>query len=158
MSDSTDRVFPPTVDTKDLVVKSIVQVTNSTQTDTSLLSADHPLAVVAIDYGVHVFSGSATGGHCLWAVTYNPDSRTPNTLDFSNGGTTYSPEQNLLEYGITYLDDRDLGGDNHVTHWQGTTRMEPPLELKVGDQIYLSHVALSSADMQMRAVYRVWFI
>lgn len=90
---------------------------------------------IAIDNGQ---SASGTNNRVQWAIIHNAQGCTTSAMSNTTGSTMYSPEQNVLAFGVCNLTDAGTGTTAHV--FEGATKTQR--KLKAGDQV--SFIALGT--------------
>ena len=115
---------------------TVVQSVTSTPTDTTLLDIAFPATLVglrwALSYGGILTSGVST---IAWAIVIVRDGETVNAMSFSDASDFYTPEQNMLAFGVARMPDADAGAGPTSVPWEGTTKTMR--KMAVGDELHI---------------------
>lgn len=93
----------------DKEIKSVNVASTTTQTVTTLKTTTFPCTIVGLRWDIsYIQNVTVNGATVLWAIVVVKDGNSANTLSLSNGGDTYTPEQNVLTWGVLACPDSDL--------------------------------------------------
>ena len=100
-------------------------------------SSGIPCTAVGFRWSIAVRSSLATAGHSgMWAMVVVPDGESVNSVSTTDGNDLYTPEQNVLAFGVFTFNDVDANtGGNEVQRYDGSTKTQR--KLRAGDSIYL---------------------
>jgi len=103
------------------------------QFETSLFTATYPCTLLGLRW-VHTTMSeeSAVGGMFHWVIAVVPDGQSASTIDPTDGGDLYQPEQNVLAFGLVRFTQRDHAGP-HAFVLEGAVKTGR--KLKVGDSL-----------------------
>ncbi len=106
---------------KDLI--TIRKTITASQQVTTLKTTTFPCTVVGIRWELTASSIIATTPvEVIWAIVLVKDGNSANTMATTDAGTFYSPEQNVLAFGVAQMPDVDIGGGPIVHTWSGNTK------------------------------------
>ncbi len=118
---------------KELVVTN--QTCTTSAVATILKTTTFPCTVVGLRWSLAFVTASATAAvQVNWMIVVVPDGEAVNTPVTSDGGDAYTPEQNVMAFGVIRLSESDLGGPV-VVNIEGSTKSMR--KLKQGDVLDL---------------------
>ena len=115
-------------------------------TSTVLKTTTFPCTVVGIRWNIGFASVTAAGSLVQWALILVQDGDSVNTPATSDGADFYTPEQNVLSFGVMRLLGTGSTGGNITNNVEGSTKTMR--KMKQGDVlqfITLSDVSVSTA-------------
>ncbi len=102
---------------------------NATQEQTVLFTATFPCTVVGLRWSLSVFQDAGTGNaRGVWAVVVVRDGNSAGTMTTSDAGDFYTPEQDVLSFGHSSVDN-----NVQTLQFEGTTKTMR--KLLGGDQL-----------------------
>ncbi len=116
-----------------------VALTNS-QTTSTLKTTTFPCTVVGLRWSISAQSTLTTGASLVtWAIVVVHDGNSANTMATSDGADFYTPEQDVLTFGVARFPDSDAGNGPNVIQFEGATKTMR--KLKQGDLLQLITLA-----------------
>ncbi len=103
-----------------LLINVIHSALDSTQQTTTLVTATFPCTVVGLRWDLSVITAAGTNPASYgWAIVIVRDGITVSGISFTDGGTFFSPEQDVLAFahGINPQDNQGTG-----RHYNGSTK------------------------------------
>lgn len=95
----------------------------STQMETTLITATFPATITGVRWSLNVWTAdSSSTGILTWAIIRVKDGLSASTLSFSDGGTVFEPEQEVLAFGSSVLQQNDLNAGPLTQHFEGDTK------------------------------------
>lgn len=114
---------------KQLVVVNKAAV-DGTQVATALYTATFPGTVAGLRWHGSVFQdGGASGNLHYWAIVKIPQGTAASTMAVSDAGSFYTPEGNVLAFGIGSIDNNNI-----VATYEGATKAMR--KLQAGDALH----------------------
>lgn len=133
---------------KSLVVVSLIAVAGSMQTIELQPTAPFPSTLTGLRWSISVVNVAGTAiTKFYWAIVFVPQGTTASTLSVSNEATFYSPEQNVLAFGVA--NSLTSVAAQPVT-FNGTTKSMR--KFKVGDTLDLIVIAQATDTWQIQGV------
>ncbi len=115
---------------KELIV--VAQTATTSVVTTTLKTTTFPGTVVGLRWDFNTVIAVSTGDSVVsWLIVVVPDGESANTPSQSNGADLYTPEQNVLAFGVLVVRDSDVGQGPGAFHTEGTTKTMR--KLKQGD-------------------------
>ncbi len=122
--------------------KNLVCVNKSaigaSQVSTTIRAAvTFPSTLTGLRWSLNVFNNAGTAEtQCFWAIAVVPQGTTASTLAFSDAATLYSPEKNVLTFGM-HSSLTSVGAQGHM--FEGSTKTMR--KLQVGDTVVFIAIA-----------------
>lgn len=138
------RVFP----VKRAINKEIIAISRTQSTSqgaTTLTTATYPCTITGVRWHIGLKNTYAGANNFWWAIVLVKDGQTADTLATSDGASIYSPEGNVLAWGMVELDD--AAGDLTFNGEGSTKTMR---KLQGGDTIQFISIS-AAASMTLRA-------
>ncbi len=102
---------------------SINQTLGTTQVQTTLKTITFPATIVGIRWELaFVNTSTADNNTVSWAIIVIRQGNTANTMSISNGGDFYTPEKEVLAYGVVSLADNSAGDGPRLVNASGQTK------------------------------------
>lgn len=140
----------------DKELKAILQTVTTTVVSTTLKTTTFPGTVVGLRWDLGAISLIATSDSAIfWAIVVIPDGEAANTPAISDGADFYTPEQNVLAFGMTFVSDTDVGSGPRSVDMEGTTKTMR--KLKSGDVLALVSLSSVAVSAQLRGVVQFFF-
>jgi len=117
---------------KELIVCS--QTTTTSVVSTTLKTTTFPCTVVGLRWSLAFSSVVASESVISWLIIVVKDGNSANTPSQSNGADMYTPEQNVLAFGVVVVGSTGAATDQ-IQHIEGTTKTMR--KLKQGDVLQL---------------------
>jgi len=114
---------------KELKVVNLTATT--TVASTTLKTTTFPGTVVGLRWSMGTSALTAGDALLQWAVVVVPDGEAVNTPSTTGGADFYTPEQNVLAFGVARIMNNAETGGNMNYNWEGTTKTMR--KLKQGD-------------------------
>ena len=128
----------------DKELKFVAQTLGTAQVTTVLKTTTFPCTITGLRWDMSATSNLTTGASTMvWAIVITRDGNAVSTMSQSNGSDFYTPEQDVLTFGVRSFPDADLNGPLE-SHWVGSTKTMR--KLKQGD--VLNFIALGTAAAQ----------
>ncbi len=133
--------------------KNIVFVTKNavgtSQVVTTLKTVTFPCTFVGIMWNLN-FASIVTSGDAVarWAIVVVKDGNSANTLGGSDAGDLYTPETNVLVWGVSMCSDIDSTTGPSVVHETGTTKTMR--KLMGGDLLQFIMISDIAASLDVR--------
>ncbi len=124
------RVAPRPIDKK---LIGVVHTVSTTQAFTALITATFPCTIVGFRWDL-AFDHITGAPDFQWALVIVRDGNVVSTLALSNGADFYTPEQNVLAFGVGFI-----YADIVPREYSGTTKTMR--KLMGGDQIAIISLA-----------------
>lgn len=130
--------------TKRPIDKSLVAISktvNTTQSETTLVTATFPCTITGLRWEVSAVNTYATASNSLyWAIVLMKDGEAAQTIATSDGSSLYQPEQNVLVWGVDFLaEDSATVGQPRRGRFEGSSKTMR--KLMAGDQLKLIMLA-----------------
>ncbi len=117
---------------KDLIVVS--KTITASQQATTLKTTTFPCTLVGLRWDISMSSQLTTGVSLLsWAIVIVTEGDSANAMSTSDAASFYTPEQNVLTFGLSRYPDADAGAGPVVMHWNNNTKTMR--KLKAGDTV-----------------------
>ncbi len=130
-------------------------VTNAVASST-LKTTTFPGTVVSLRWSVRYVGTLATSNtQCYWAIVVVPDGEAVNTPGVSDGADFYTPEQNVIAFGILAGTDADVGQGPSITISEGSTKAMR--KLKQGDVLSFICFSNTANSGDIRGVVQFFF-
>ncbi len=140
----------------DKELKAVVQTSTTSVGTTTLKTTTFPGTVVGLRWNLSVRSIIATGDSSVyWAIIVVPDGQSANTPSTSNAGDFYTPEQDVLAFGIATVRDNDVGSGPSIIHTEGTTKTMR--KLKQGDLLQFITLSTVANSAETNGVIQFFF-
>lgn len=121
---------------------SIEEAVNGSQTAVTLSTTTFPCTIVGLRWALSSnYTNTTGGGRIHWAIVLVPDGQSASTMATSSGADFYTPEQNVLAFGMGRFPDADANAGNVVGNWEGSTKTMR--KMKAGD--LLQFIVIGSA-------------
>ncbi len=105
---------------KDLIAVS--KTISAAQQTTTLKTTTFPCTVVGIRWEFSATSIVAAQAQLTWAIVLVKDGDAANTMSTTDAATFYSPEQNVLAYGVGNWPGTTVGDGSLSIQWSGNTK------------------------------------
>ncbi len=126
-------------------------LSSAAQTSTTLLTATFPCTVVGLRWNFSAVHALATGdGYGAWAIVIVRDGVTASTMSQSNAADFYTPEQDVLAFGVFQLRDSDVGSGPSIYDISGSTKTMR--KLMGGDTLQLLGISGTVNAQSIRGV------
>ncbi len=123
---------------KHLIV--VNQTVTTAQTATVLHTTTFPATVVGIRWVFSAANILSTASPLLhWAIIILRDGLTASTLATGDGSDLYTPESDVLTFGVTFISDRDSTVGPGIVPFEGATKTMR--KLQAGDQLQVITLA-----------------
>ena len=142
------RFEVPAFQTKRPIDKSIRTVVltglDATDQNTVLVTATFPCTVTGLRWDINVIQEAGTAT-CFgsWVIVKEDQGQSVDTLNVTNAGSLYDPEQNVMAFGNWLIDNNVQGQE-----YRGTTKSMR--KLKVGDRLIFIAVGTATNTSQLR--------
>ncbi len=113
---------------KDLIVVS--QTTTTSVVSTAMKTTTFPCTVVGIRWVITINALVASSQLVSWAIVITRDGDSVNTPSQSNGSSFYTPEQDVLMFGVSAVKSTGIDA-NQIWNFEGSTKTMR--KLKAGD-------------------------
>lgn len=118
----------------DKELKVVFKNMSAAQQQTILKTATFPCTLTGLRWDISANSILVSSPVTIhWCIVVVHDGNSANAMAISDAADFYTPEQDVLTFGITRLADADLGNGPSTTHWSGSTKTMR--KLKQGDQL-----------------------
>lgn len=115
------RVAQRPIDKK--LVGVVQSLSSAGQVSTTLMTATFPCTLVGLRWNLTGLQAHSTNNTLIsWAIVIVRDGQAVSTQSISNGGDFYTPEQDVLTYGIKYVSDLDAADSPVIQDWEGHTK------------------------------------
>ncbi len=102
---------------------------NATQVTTVLKTTTFPCTIVGVRWSLTAFQDAGTApGNGLWAIVIVRDGNNIANLTAADGADFYTPEQDVLGFGVLVFDD-------NVKPWSGEGHTKTMRKMMGGDQL-----------------------
>ena len=130
--------------------KSIVFVNKTgisgSQVQTTLSTTTFPCTIVGLRWEISAVQSGGTGvATFLWAVVVIRDGDSADTLVFSDAGSVYEPEQNVLTWGTSLINNNT----NNI-QWKGDTKTMR--KMMGGDQLAFICIGEATNTMDIHGI------
>ncbi len=140
----------------DKELKAVLQTATTAVVSTVLKTTTFPGTVVGLRWNLSATSIIATSDSSVyWAIVVVPDGEAANTPAVSDGADFYTPEQNVLAFGMGSVADTDVGSGPRSFIADGTTKTMR--KLKQGDQLVFISLSSVAVSAQVRGVVQFFF-
>ncbi len=117
---------------KDLIV--VTKTLSASQQATVLKTTTFPCTIVGLRWDISVAISLTSGtSFAHWAIVIVTEGDSANAMSSSDAASFYTPEQNVLTFGISRFPDADAGAGPVVMHWNNNTKTMR--KLKAGDTV-----------------------
>lgn len=132
------------------VDKSIICVTKAAvaaaQVTTDLVTATFPCTIVGLRWSISHLQDAGTGAsHLYWAIIVLRDGQTADTVATSDGATLYNPEQEVLAWGVSNIDN-----NTETKTMTGSTKTMR--KLMGGDKLVFACIGVATNTSTVRAI------
>ncbi len=122
---------------KKLKVVSYTLMADGVADSTVLHTADFPSTVVGLRWAIAIYNQEPNRFPLFhWIIVVVPDGRTVNTMSINDGDDFYTPEQDVIAFGVVRLSENDSSENPNSTYFEGTVKTAR--KLKAGDTLVLS--------------------
>jgi len=154
MSKRTRRVVPRRTGARRAVDKELKVVTlvdvGTTQRSTTLKTTTFPCTIAGLRWHIAFQNKNAGASEFIyWAIVVVHDGQAVSAPSTSNAADFYTPEQNVLAFGIISADDFDSGG-KITTMVEGQSKTMR--KLRQGDQVIFTTLGITGTAGELRAV------
>jgi len=140
----------------DKELKVVNQTATTSVVSTVLKTTTFPGTVVGLRWNISIRGAIATSDILThWAIVVIPDGESANTPSTSDGADFYTPEQNVLAFGVTYVRDTDVGAGPGIMNAEGTTKTMR--KLKQGDVLAFITLANAANGSNVDGVVQFFF-
>ncbi len=140
----------------DKELKSVNQTATTSVTTSTLKTTTFPGTVVGLRWVVSAVINVATGNPLFhWAIVVIPDGEAANTPSGSDGADFYTPEQNVLAFGISYVRDSDVAAGPGIMSIEGSTKTMR--KLKQGDVLAFITICDTATGVLVDGVIQFFF-
>ena len=130
---------------KDIISVALGTI-DATQSSLTLTTAVFPCTVTGLRWN---FSTNQDGGTGLmagfWAIVFLAEGQVLDTLTTTNGSSFYQPEQDVLTYGVSSIEN-----NSETKEHEGTTKTMR--KLKVGDRLVLVALGVATQTHTLRGM------
>ncbi len=118
---------------------------SASQVAVTLKTTTFPCTIAGLRWAISA-NGQSTAAvtNFNWAIVVVRDGLAASAISTSDGSDFYTPEQDVLAFGVRRFPDADSGGGPNTQHWEGNTKTMR--KLKSGD--LLQFIQLGSAAAQ----------
>lgn len=103
------------------LVSVLKQTVGTSQVQTILKTATFPCTIVGLRWEITQFQDAGTAEAALyWAIVINRDGNTVGVISSSDAGNFYTPEQDVLTFGVVSVDNHT--DTNHISGSTKTMR------------------------------------
>lgn len=131
---------------KSLVVVNLASTT--TQAQTTLKTTTFPCTLTGLRWEMATHNNDTAADQLVrWAIVVIKDGLAATTMGGSDGADFYTPEQDVLAFGVQRLTDQDAAnGGPVVANWNGSTKTMR--KLKAGDVLaFITLASSATADV-----------
>lgn len=140
----------------DKELKTVLQSITNSATTTTLKTVTFPGTVVGLRWNLSFVNIITTTDPVVaWAIVLIQDGESANTPSLSDGADFYTPEQNVLAHGITFLADKDATTGPSVVNFEGSTRAMR--KMKQGDVLQLVGMGNTANCATLMGVVQFFF-
>ncbi len=139
----------------DKELKVVNQAVTNSVTSTTLKTTTFPGTVVGLRWSCGAQSTSTTDAVVHWAIVVIPDGEAANTPATSDGADFYTPEQNVLAFGVFRVANNAETGGNMTHVWEGTTKTMR--KLKQGDVLAFITIGNAATSVNLDGVLQFFF-
>ncbi len=140
----------------DKELKFVNQAVTSSVVSTTLKTTTFPGTVVGLRWDLSALCIIATASPVVaWAIVVVPDGEAVNTPAISDGADFYTPEQNVLAFGMTHLADIDATTGPRIMTFEGTTKTMR--KLKQGDILALLSFSNTAVSAELDGIVQFFF-
>ena len=117
---------------------------STTQVVVTPFTCTFPTTLVGFRWSFDVSASITQNTRIVWALIVVPDGYTANAMDMTNNGDFYTPEKQVIVFGVKRLMDADSGstGGPSTSNFEGTTKVSR--RLQTGDSLQLIMVSTAS--------------
>lgn len=102
---------------------SIGHAMGSAQIETVMKTTTFPCTIVGIRWALSAQATITTGAtNVHWAIVVVRDGNSTSIMSAADGTDFYTPEQDVLAFGVSRFPDADLGTGPTVVAWEGSTK------------------------------------
>lgn len=126
--------------------KSLIYVSqslNTTQQSTTLTTTTFPCTITGIRWSLAGQNTTTANQTVRWAIVLVKDGLSASTMAASDASDFYTPEQNVLAFGVFKMTDSDAGGGPSAYNFEGSTKTMR--KMMAGDVLQLITDASSTA-------------
>ncbi len=138
----------------DKELKAVLQTTTTSVVSSTLKTTTFPGTVVGLRWQLSAFSLVASTNTVYWAIVVIPDGEAANTPAISDGADFYTPEQNVLAFGMSIINSTGVASDQKAD-WEGTTKTMR--KLKQGDILALVSLNTDANGATLQGVVQFFF-
>ncbi len=114
----------------DKELKVVNQVATTSAVVTTLKTTTFPCTIVGLRWEIAMLANTAAANPLVhWAIVLVHDGQAASTPSTSDGADFYTPEQNVLAFGVQYIGQNDVS--DFKAHIEGSTKTMR--KLKSGD-------------------------
>lgn len=104
-------------------IKAIQQTVTTSNVTTTLFTGTYPGTVVGIRWSLNFISNtSASSPSVYWAIVIVRDGLSASTIGTSDGADFYTPESQVLAFGVGGVTDNDSGAGPYNSMMEGMTK------------------------------------
>ena len=118
----------------DKKIIGVDQLVTTSQTSTLLYTCSFAATITGIRWVFSMQRRTTSLSRGFWAIVLVRDGQTPSTLAFSDTGTLYAPEQNVLAWGQMCVAPSNSTGGPVIEHDRGDTKAMR--KVMGGDKLY----------------------
>lgn len=132
----------------DKLLKVTSTTITTTVTNTTLQTTTFPCTIVGVRWMLSASTAVASIQDVWWAIVVVPDGESVNTPAISNAADFYTPEQNVLAFGMGQMMDNTL--QSGTLMWEGSTKTMR--KLKGGDVLSIVQIGSDANGALFRGV------
>ena len=144
--------------------KRIISITKAavgaTKATTKIITATTACTVVGLRWNFFVVGDAGSQGtnhDYSWAIVFHPDGENANNPDLTDAATFYTPEQNVLAWGVgSSLSDGAsvTSADLMDIHWEGTTKTMR--KLRIGNKISFLIEGIATETVRVKGAVQLF--
>ncbi len=140
----------------DKELKAVRHTATTSVVTTTLKTTTFPGTVVGLRWNLSTRGLLTTGDSTIyWLIIVVPDGQSANTPATSNASDFYTPEQDVLAFGVASVRDTDVGSGPSIHEVEGTTKTMR--KLKQGDLLQFITLSTVVNSAEVNGVIQFFF-
>ncbi len=149
----TDSVIVPAKVKRPIDKQLIVvnQTATTSMTSTTLKTTTFPCTLTGLRWDFAANASAVAGTNLLhWAIVIVKDGYTANSFTTTDAADFYTPEQNVLTFGVLRGGDADAGLGETQFHWKGDTKTMR--KLMTGDTVQFLSLSANTSGFSVDGI------
>lgn len=126
-------------------IVTVAGAITSTQSQTNLFQVTYPCKITGLRWNLTISNIDDFRQIAAWLIIVLREGDTVNSISLSEGSQLYQPQENVIAYGLTFVDQRSRS--NHSTKWKDSTKATR--QLQSGDTLFMINVSDRAEELDL---------